>query len=491
MSDSTTDVPAHVDETPLPLDTTSAITTTTTATSASRQKSLHIAPMLHVSTTEFRNFLRILTKQAVLWNEMVVDETICFNPEQRDHHLGMTSREAPVVCQIGGIDTKYTAAATRIILNDYSEYSEINLNMDCPSSRVSGRKFGAILMKDVDTAVEILRTMQQEISSTINTKIQVSVKCRVGIDELDSMEFMVELITKLSQVTSRFYLHARKCLLEGLSPKENRLVPPLNYPRVYELCRRFPQCEFYINGGIPGLQACKELLYGVPPSDNNNNNQHQVPCSICNVPNGSCTAPPNQVPPNLMGCMLGRAAMDHPAQFWDVDRYLYGCPSNPCPNRRQLLESYCQYLERVYPRRCCDDDDRVTMRIPSPPNLVHHSPWCPHYKENSKCHGNNSNKSSNKSKTKTTTIKISSCVMDRCFKPVYGVFFGIPGSRTFRRAIDVNSRDQKRRNCGPAFLLRKAMQVMPSELLDQPFCDTEELGDSIPVHVSPPAPCSC
>jgi len=470
-------------------------------------KSLHIAPMLHVTNTEFRNFFRILTKKAVLWTEMCVDETLAFNaddPDQLATHLAMTggNDERPVVCQIGGIDAKYTAIATRLV-ESYG-YDEINLNMGCPSSKVKGRNFGAVLMKDIDSAVEILETMNQCVRNT-----SVSVKCRIGIDEFDSMDFIVEMLTKLSKVCQRFTLHARKCLLTGLSPKENRLVPPLNYPRVYEICRRFPHCQFWINGGIPGLKACKEILCGKNDVDENSNlgaslrsqqNHHRVPCKICNVPNGSCTAPLplGSVPPNLQGCMLGRAAIDHPAQFWDVDRYFYGCATNPCRNRRELLEAYCLYLERTYPRRCCDSDERVTSGIPAP-QVYHERPWCSTCRQlladnngNGTTGGTDVSTSSSvllRDKPKVTSsikVKICSGVIDRSFKHVLGIFFGLPGSKKFRRACDVNSRNLTIRNCGPAFLLRKSMQSMPAELLDQSFVYTEDLKDGdIPVHVSP------
>jgi tRNA-dihydrouridine synthase A len=241
-------------------------------------KELHIAPMLHVSHAEFRHFFRLLTKRAVLWTEMIVDETLAFNAHDADKlatFLGTTDNEGPLVCQIGGVDPSLTATATKLV-EDHG-YSEVNLNMDCPSLRVSGRNFGAILMKDVDRAMGILKAMQQT-----TRRIPVSVKCRVGIDDLDSLEFIVEVIGKLSQVCQRFVLHARKCHLQGLSPKDNRLVPPLNYPRVYEICRRFPHCQFWINGGIPGLKVALGILHGSATADavmHNINHYHRLP--IC------------------------------------------------------------------------------------------------------------------------------------------------------------------------------------------------------------------
>lgn len=484
-------------------------------------KELHIAPMLHVSTFEFRNFMRILTRKATLWTEMVVDETLVFSGQSRDQlapHLHKNDVENPIVCQIGGIDADYSAQATQLV-ESYG-YNEINLNMDCPSERVSGRNFGAILMRpeQVDQAMDILQCMQDNAPS----HLPVSLKCRIGIDEFDSMEFLEELITKLSKVCQRFVLHARRVLLKGLSPKENRIVPPLNYPRVYQICHRFPDCEFWINGGIPGLRRAKQIMYGIDTTSDVtiHDNQHQVPCSICDNPNGSCTAPPDPVPPNLRGVMLGRAAMDHPAQFADVDRYLYGCQENPCQTRRQVLDQYIAFLEQTYPRRCCDSDERPTSRLSPSPNIVHERPHCRLCRElatienpsdaydddimdddngtgtdyeNGNVNGGNNESNiidskaiQKKQRRQRPGVKIYQGVVDRALKPVANIFFGLKGSKGFRRACDRNCRDLTMRNCGPAFILRKALQVMPPEALDQSFIPTEKLKDAdVPVHVSP------
>ncbi|EEC42922.1 predicted protein, partial [Phaeodactylum tricornutum CCAP 1055/1] len=222
-------------------------------------KTLHVAPMIRVSTPEFRAFVRILTKKATLWTEMVVDETLWYHrndpgalqtylgslkrTDSNDHEISAQQRN-PIVCQLGGITPKHTAKATQIITA--FGYDEINLNMDCPSARVSPqprrrRQFGAILMKETDRAVELVKTIWE------NTHLPVSVKCRVGVDNEDSWEFLEAIVRSLRPYCQRFYIHARKCLLQGLSPAQNRIVPPLNYPCVYRLCESFPDCEFYLN----------------------------------------------------------------------------------------------------------------------------------------------------------------------------------------------------------------------------------------------------
>jgi tRNA-dihydrouridine synthase A len=445
-------------------------------------KTLHIAPMLHVSNREFRHLFRIMSKKCVLWTEMVVDETVVYSQEVEDH-LGYDPETSPIICQIGGNSPDYAGKAVQII--EKYGYDEINLNVDCPSDRVSGkREFGAVLMKKGAAACMMVRAMKE------NCTIPISVKCRIGIDEHDSMEFVVDFISSLKPHCKKFVIHARTCTLGGLTPAQNRIVPPLNYPRVYALCDAFPDCEFWINGGISGLRAAKRICHGSGEAVGS----HKVPCSLCNASNGSCVAPPQRAPPNLKGCMLGRAAMDNPALFWDVDRYFYGLRTNPCQNRRQVLKQYCLYLEKTYPRRCCDDDERMMTKIPAP-QVVQCREYCSvcqdmyirDKEEKKEC-----NATALKSRVKFSKIKISSRVIDRSLKPVLGMFFGLPKSKTFRRVCDELSRDMTVRNCGPGFILRKAMCGMPSKILDQDFCRTENLSDAgVVMHIAPRHDNSC
>eukprot|EP00551_Chaetoceros_affinis_P009510 CAMPEP_0203670792 /NCGR_PEP_ID=MMETSP0090-20130426/6777_1 /ASSEMBLY_ACC=CAM_ASM_001088 /TAXON_ID=426623 /ORGANISM="Chaetoceros affinis, Strain CCMP159" /LENGTH=511 /DNA_ID=CAMNT_0050535735 /DNA_START=98 /DNA_END=1633 /DNA_ORIENTATION=- len=506
-------------------------------------KELHIAPMLDVSTPEFHNLMRILSKKLVLWTEMVVDETIMFSNDL-DHHLAISSEELhPIICQVGGRSAEYCYKATQIV-KEYG-YDEINLNVDCPSSRVSGkRQFGAVLMasEHQDTCYDVVAAMKNaseeqrlhgiqsksnndsddNYTSNSSRSMTISVKTRVGIETedgtcCDDIEYLSDFIHKLQEKgCCKFFIHARKCVIGGLTPAQNRLVPPLNYPRFFELCHRFPHCEFIINGGIPGLEAARNLCYGYGNSANDTfahndessrnhgnikniklfNYTHSVPCKICNASNGSCTAPPPKrefVPSNLSGVMIGRAAMENPTMFWDVDRYFYGAEQNPTMHRRQVLEQYCAYLEKTYPRRCCDIDERITSRIPAPvvEFLSSACDICGEFYGNNDI--NNNNKISkisvhgpNNSKEQVRKPKISSRVIDRSLKPILGLFFGRPKSKLFRRECDRLSRDKNVRNCGPAYIIRKAMSKMPSALLEEEFIRTEDLNDEdVPVHVSP------
>lgn len=491
--------------------------------------------MLDVSTPEFHHLVRILTKHAILWTEMVVDETIVYT-NNLDEHLKIASRDLhPIICQIGGRSAKYCAEATKAV-RGYG-YDGINLNVDCPSSRVSGkRQFGAILMSNdhQDTCFDVVRAMRgasfeneekearecdlltlhkngihaQEQTPVVSKNIPISVKTRVGIETsdgccYDDLEYISTFISNLHQHgCNRFVIHARKCVIGGLlTPAQNRLVPPLNYPRFYDLCRRFPTCEFVLNGGIPGLEAAKRLCYGHDEEDCDvqsdhegvhESNQHAVPCKICNASNGSCTAPISSkfIPSNLTGCMIGRACIENPSMFWDVDRYFYGMKDNPCQTRREVLEKYCLYLDKTYPRRCCDVDERMTLRIPAP--NIDLPDWgcslCQDYcgcRDDDDCNDNSGDDEYNYIQSdQERKIKISSRVIDRSLKPILGIFFGLPKSKLFRRECDRLSRDKQIRNCGPGYIVRKAMDAMPQYLLDEDFVRTEDISN-VPKHVCP------
>ena len=208
-------------------------------------KELHIAPMLDFSKREFRKLFSILSTKLVLWTDMVVDDTIAHS-RTLDDIVEKDDLPNIQICQIGGNSPDLCGNATRVVELVYG-YDEINLNIDCPSDRVSGeREFGAALMKKVETAYNVLESMKNN-----KTNKPVSIKCRIGVDDFDDLQFIIGFIERLKPVCQRFYLHARKCVLNGLiSTRQNRSVPPINYPRVYALCRRFPDVDIWINGGI-------------------------------------------------------------------------------------------------------------------------------------------------------------------------------------------------------------------------------------------------
>ena len=210
------------------------------------EKSLHIAPMIRVSNREFRQLIRILSKRCVLWTEMVVDETIYYcsrsksstpgaiNREKVDIHLDYDkSIEHPIVCQIGGINPVHTAFTSKLVTEEYC-YDEVSLNMGCPSDRVSGKGFGAVLMKQGDRACELVRSLRENCRN-----VPISVKLRIGVDDDEEFEFIRNLIQRLHVAgCDKFYMHARKVHLKGLNPAQNRIVPPVSACTKVKLERR-------------------------------------------------------------------------------------------------------------------------------------------------------------------------------------------------------------------------------------------------------------
>ena len=227
-----------------------------------------------------------------------------------------------------------------------------------------------------------------------------------------------------------------------------------------------------------------------------------MPCNKCNLPHGSCINAPQIAPPNLCGVMVGRLARDRPCELADVDQYFYGEASNPCRNRRQLMEGYIKFLERVYPRRCCDDDPTITL------GMVRdmHSTIVPKRKCCSICRefrGKNNMRESimldkhdapngdteriqspkaqqqqsvkrSKRHSKYKGCKIVSRVIDRALQPTWGVLAGEAGKNAFRRVSHELSRDKTVRNCGPGYILWRAMKAVSDDMWDKPFELTEK-----------------
>lgn len=252
---------------------------------------------------------------------MVVDQVLTHNSENQkvlDDHLFFDPREEPVVLQLGGSNPLLLAEATRIAYK-YG-YSDINLNAGCPSCRVAGMgEFGAALMKNPVRIRECLEAMAQA------APVHISLKTRLGVNELDSKEYFNDLISTVMQSNlpnqSRFSLvvHARKAWLNGLSPAQNRTIPPLNYERAYEVCGSKEGLDWYLNGGINTLQEAVNIFSNSP------NNMH--------------------------GVMIGRAAMNNPCVLSKADVLLYGEECNPysARTRQSLLLAYCDYLQDRYP----------------------------------------------------------------------------------------------------------------------------------------------
>ena len=212
---------------------------------------LSVAPLMDWSDRQCRFFHRQMTRRAMLYTEMVTAAAILHGP--KDRLLDYSAEEHPISLQIGGSDPRELAAATRIA--GAWGYDEINLNVGCPSDRVQSGCFGAVLMEQPMLVADCVAAMIAE------AKVPVTVKCRIGVDDQDPEVVLPDFIEKVAAAgVSHFIIHARKAWLKGLSPKENREIPPLNYDLVVRMKAVFPQLTICINGGITSLSQAQSLL---------------------------------------------------------------------------------------------------------------------------------------------------------------------------------------------------------------------------------------
>ncbi|MBU6156038.1 MAG: tRNA dihydrouridine(20/20a) synthase DusA [Alphaproteobacteria bacterium] len=258
-----------------------------------------VAPMMDWTDRHCRSFHRILTRRARLYTEMVTTGALIHGPRAR--LLAYHPDEHPVALQLGGSEPDDLALCARMA--EDAGYDEVNLNIGCPSERVQRGAFGACLMREPDLVAGCVAAMQAVV------KIPVTVKCRIGVDDQDARESLFGFIETVSSAGCRhFVVHARKAWLKGLSPKENRDIPPLDYPLVHEVKRRWPDLHIGINGGITTLEACTEQLGHVD------------------------------------SVMVGRAAYQTPALLLDVDRTIFAS-TEAALSRDEALERFMPYIE--------------------------------------------------------------------------------------------------------------------------------------------------
>lgn len=211
-----------------------------------------IAPMMGWTTRHYRYFMRLISQEVTLYTEMITTGALLNNPDH-DRFLAFHPSEQPLALQLGGSDPSELAQAAKIA-QSYG-YSEINLNVGCPSDRVQSGCFGAVLMKDIHHLAECIAAIKAAVS------LPITVKTRIGVDNYESYAYLADLIQKVSIAGCKtFIIHARKAWLKGLSPKENREVPPLNYQWVYQIKRDFPSLAIAINGGIKNLVEARDHL---------------------------------------------------------------------------------------------------------------------------------------------------------------------------------------------------------------------------------------
>ena len=263
-----------------------------------KNKIFAVAPMMDWTDRHCRVFHRTLTRHAVLYTEMVT--ALAVKHGNRDKLLGFDAKEQPLALQLGGSDPVTLSEAARI--GEDWGYCEINLNVGCPSDRVQGGNFGACLMATPQLVADCVAAMQTAV------KIPVTVKCRIGIDDQDSeKDFQNFIDTVAATGCNRFIVHARKAWLKGLSPKENREIPPLDYDRVHRLKTSRPELNIILNGGLSNFVEDISHLK------------------------------------NLDGLMYGREAYHDPWMLAAVDP-LFANTSAPVSTRRQAVEAMYDYI---------------------------------------------------------------------------------------------------------------------------------------------------
>lgn len=260
---------------------------------------LSIAPMMDHTDRHFRFALRQLTRHTLLYTEMITANALLRG--EADRLLAWDLRERPVALQLGGDDPRALAAAAR--LAEEAGYDEVNLNCGCPSPRVQRGAFGAALMATPERVADAVAAMRAAVS------VPVTVKHRIGIDLQDSYEDMARFVEIVAGAgCTRFTVHARKAWLHGLSPKDNRTIPPLRYADVWRLKASHPHLEVEINGGLRTLEAAREQLGHVD------------------------------------AVMIGRAAVDTPMIFASADQEIFGDVSAPAPSPDDVVEALLPYL---------------------------------------------------------------------------------------------------------------------------------------------------
>ena len=262
-------------------------------------RKVSVAPMMDCTDRHERYFLRLISKNTLLYTEMIVSEAIDRGDKKK--LLSFNINEKPLALQVGGSSPKLLANAAK--LGEEFGYDEINLNLGCPSKKVQKNKFGACLMKEPDLVAECLSEMQN------STSLPVSIKTRIGYDDIEDYENLYNFISKLKSTgVSKFIIHARKAVLGKFTPKQNLNIPPLKYEVVYNLKKDFKNDQVIINGGITSTDQIKEHLNKVD------------------------------------GVMIGRAVYHSPYFLAEIEKYIFN--NNNVPTRQEVIECLIPYIKK-------------------------------------------------------------------------------------------------------------------------------------------------
>ena len=273
-------------------------------------RELSIAPMMGWTDRHARYFLRLITTRSLLYTEMVNTGALLHNRQKvgsQKRLLAYHASEHPVALQLGGSDPQ--ALAVCAVMVEDAGFDEVNLNVGCPSDRVKSGNFGACLMAQPELVADSVAAMQAKV------KIPVTVKCRIGIDDMEEYSALEHFIDVVAQGgCQRFIIHARKAWLKGLSPKQNREIPPLKYDYVYRLKKEKPELNIIINGGIKTMESALQQLAHVD------------------------------------GVMIGREAYNNPYMLAEVDQQVYQDAAAVIKSREEIVLQFCEYIDEEVAR---------------------------------------------------------------------------------------------------------------------------------------------
>ncbi|MDC3026672.1 tRNA dihydrouridine(20/20a) synthase DusA [Candidatus Pelagibacter sp.] len=262
-------------------------------------RKISVAPMMDCTDRHDRYFLRLMSKNVMLYSEMVATKSAIHG--DRKKILSFSPEEKPLALQVGGSNKEELSEVAKIA--EDMGYDEININLGCPSKKVQKNKFGACLMKEPELVAECINSMVN------SCKIPVTAKTRIGFDDVESFEYLNNFINKMHNAgTKTFILHARKAMLTGLSPKQNLNIPKLNYNMVYEIKKENPNLEIIINGGISKIEEIKNHI------------------SKCD------------------GVMIGRSIYQNPYSLVDIEKNIFN--TEIIPTREQVVEKLLDYVDK-------------------------------------------------------------------------------------------------------------------------------------------------
>ena len=261
-------------------------------------RKISVAPMMDCTDRHDRFFLRLISKNVMLYSEMVATKSAIHG--DRKKILGFRNEEQPVALQVGGSDKNELAQVSKLA-EEYG-YKEVNLNLGCPSKKVQKNSFGACLMKEPEIVADCLSEMVNACN------IPITAKTRIGVDDIEDFDYLNNFVNKIKEAGCKtIILHARKAILKGLTPKQNLSIPKLNYERVYEIKKENPNLEIIINGGITNIKEIKNHL------------------KVCD------------------GVMIGRAIYQNPYFLSEIEKEIFN--TNTIPSREEIAKEILKYLE--------------------------------------------------------------------------------------------------------------------------------------------------